>query len=299
MSARIGVGLIALVLAAGCGEAVSITPPVEHNSPPTIWTLRSTIHHNDTYDELLRASDREGDSVTIGVVALPNWLTFDTATHVLHGSPGEESIGGAHEVVVTASDGQLRTTATFPIAVLLAPCIERAVFNDPTISEYVLPFPPGPTVEVLQTYCGTGSHTRDNQLAYDFRTPFGDPVVAARAGRVTEVVDDWADSDKDPFHFNQIVIVHDDDTFAFYAHLKHESFVVQVGDRVSQGQTIAASGESGTPTGCAAFMECAVLHFGVYKRSWSLDIPINFRNADGPLDARGGLSAGTFYTVLP
>ncbi|MFC1640159.1 hypothetical protein ACFL3B_05290, partial [Gemmatimonadota bacterium] len=64
-------------------------------------------------------------------------------------------------------------------------------------------------------------------------------------------------------------------------------------------QTIAASGESGTPTLCAAFMECAVLHFGVYRRSWAVDIPINFENADGPLDSRGGLMRGTFYTVLP
>jgi hypothetical protein len=263
--------------------------------------LRTTVHHNDVYNELVQAYDPDGDSVSIGAVTLPNWLSFDTATHLLYGLPGEESIG-SHAVVLTASDGFLHTTDTFAITVLLAPCLERAVFDDPTLSEYVLPFPPGSTAEVLQTYCsvgGYGSHIIDNQLAYDFRTEFGRSVVAAREGRVTVAVYNWPDSDKDPSHFNYLVIAHDDDTFAFYAHLQHESFVVRVGDRVSRGQPIAASGESGTPTGCAAFAECAVLHFGVYRRSWALDLPINFVNADGPLDARGGLVLGEFYTALP
>jgi hypothetical protein len=274
---------------------------VEYNHPPTIQAPRTTVHHNDVYDALIQAYDRDGDSVTIGAVALPHWLTFDTATHVLHGLPGEESIG-SHGVVLTASDGLLHTTDTFAISVLLAPCMERAVFESPTISEYVMPFPLGSAAEVLQTYCGVGSvgsHTRDNQLAYDFRTEFGRSVVAAREGRVTMAVDNWLDSDKDPSHFNYIVIEHDDDTFAFYAHLQHESYTVRVGDRVSQGQPIASSGESGTPTLCAEFGECAVLHFGVYRRLWVVDLPINFVNADGPLDARGGLVAGAFYTALP
>jgi murein DD-endopeptidase MepM/ murein hydrolase activator NlpD len=112
-------------------------------------------------------------------------------------------------------------------------------------------------------------------------------------------VDHWADSDKDGSHFNYLVILHDDGTFAFYAHLKQYGFVVDVGDQVARGQVIGASGESGTPTLCAAFAECAVLHFGVYRRSWAVDLPIEFGNADGPLDARGGLQAGAFYTALP
>jgi len=159
-----------------------------------------------------------------------------------------------------------------------------------------MPYPVGTTPEVLQTYCGPGSHSRDNQLAYDFRTEFGTPVVAARAGVVSTVVDGWPDSDKDDAHFNYILITHADSTFAFYAHLKHESFVVAPGDSVAQGQVVAAAGESGTPTFCA-FEVCGVLHFGVYSQSWRIDLPVNFRNADGPLDDRGGLVTGTFYTV--
>ncbi len=293
----------ALALVVGCGEVVPVTPPaVERNHRPVIVGPSTTFHHNDTCNEVIQTYDPDGDSVTIGVVRLPDWLAFDTVTHVLHGFPGEESIG-SHDLVVTATDGLLHTTDTFEIIVLLAPCLERAVFDDATTSEYVMPFPVGSTAEVLQTYCSVGnaygSHIRDNQLAVDFRTEFGRTVVAARGGRVSVAVDNWTDSDKDDSHFNFLVIEHDDSSFAFYAHLEHESFLVQVGDRVTQGQPIASSGESGTPTGCAAFMECAVLHFGVYRRSWALDIPVNFVNADGPTDDRGGLVLGANYTALP
>jgi|GEM_PF-1833198 len=294
---------LAIAVLAGCGDATSVTPPeAERNHAPGIVIPRTTVHHNDVYDEQIIAYDRDGDSITLGVVTLPDWLTFDSATQTLHGLPGEESIG-MHDVVVTATDGALQATESFTINVHLAPCLERAVFDDPASSEYVLPFPTGTTAEILQAYCSVGSlygsHIRDNQLAYDFRTEFGRTVVAARAGRVTVVVNHWLDSDKEDSHFNYILIEHDDSSFAFYAHLQHESILVRVGDRVAQGQPIASSGESGSGTGCATFMECAVLHFGVYRRTWALDLPISFVNADGPLDARGGLVLGAVYTALP
>ncbi len=80
----------------------------------------------------------------------------------------------------------------------------------------------------------------------------------------------------------------------FYAHLVHDGVVVQEGDWVEQGQQIAFSGTSGGTV--------AVLHFGVYH-TWPVqggnDVAVNFRNAEGPLDERGGLQQGAFYTALP
>jgi hypothetical protein len=298
------VHLVLVILLAGCGEGYRVAAPGDHNTPddynlpPRLETPPLQVDHNDPYSATIVASDPDGDSVTVWAVELPKWLTFDSASRVLAGFPGEENIGG-HQVVLRASDGRLSTTLTFVLTVVLAPCLERAIFGDPALSDYVLPFLPGTTVEVLQSYCGPGSHARDNQLAYDFRSTFGEPVAAARGGWVSRVVDYWADTDKDDSHFNYLVITHIDGSFAFYAHLKQKSFLVSVGEEVSQGQVIAASGESGTPTLCAAFGECAVLHFGVYRRTWALDIPVDFRNAAGPLDARGGLVRGAFYTALP
>jgi murein DD-endopeptidase MepM/ murein hydrolase activator NlpD len=172
-------------------------------------------------------------------------------------------------------------------------CLDRAVFGPPAESPYVLPYPVGARYEVLQAYCyDRGSH--GNQLAYDFLMNEGSPVTAARAGIVAGLEDRWPDSDWDSSHFNYLLIRHDDGSVAFYAHLRLGSMQVRLGDAVDAGDRIADSGHCGTPI--------ADLHFGVY-RSWppaeGADLPVGFRNAEGPLDSRGGLRAGTSYTALP
>jgi murein DD-endopeptidase MepM/ murein hydrolase activator NlpD len=172
--------------------------------------------------------------------------------------------------------------------------MSRAVFGDPESSAYVLPYPVGASYPLLQTYCGPQNHGADDQLAYDFTIPFGDPVVAARAGTVRLVVDHYADDDRNRAHHNHMFIEHEDGTTAFYAHLVQNSVVAEEGEHVEQGQIIALSGTSGGTV--------AVLHFGVY-RTWPVqggnDLAINFRNAEGPLDERGGLRQGAVYRALP
>jgi murein DD-endopeptidase MepM/ murein hydrolase activator NlpD len=89
-------------------------------------------------------------------------------------------------------------------------------------------------------------------------------------------------------------IEHEDGTSAFYAHLVQHSVAADVGEHVEQGQLIALSGTSGGTV--------AVLHFGVYN-TWPVrggdDVAVNFSNAEGPLDERGGLRQGAVYTALP
>jgi len=172
-----------------------------------------------------------------------------------------------------------------------AACLRRAVFGDPQESPYVLPYRVGSAFLVFQTYCGPVSHGRDGQMSIDFVMPVGSEVRAARAGVVREVIDEYEDFGR---RFNLIYIEHEDGTVAFYGHLKRRSAVVEVGDRVSAGQRIAASGASGT--------SLEHLHFGVASR-WPPrrpdDVPVNFRNARGPLDERGGLKRGVRYLALP
>ncbi len=173
------------------------------------------------------------------------------------------------------------------------PCAERAVFGDPDASPYVLPYPAGKSYRLAQTYCNPYGGHRD-QLAYDFDMPIGSEVVAACAGVVRRVRDDLPDTgeSQEPGQHNNILIEHDDGTVAFYGHLKQKSIMVQVGQRVTQGQPIASSGNSGNTLGQPH------LHFGVYQ-SWpateGFDVAVNFRNADGPLDTRRGLVAGAMY----
>jgi murein DD-endopeptidase MepM/ murein hydrolase activator NlpD len=170
----------------------------------------------------------------------------------------------------------------------------RAVFGEPASSAYILPFPVGASYPLLQTYCGPQNHGTDNQLAYDFTVPLGDPVIASRGGIVRRVTEHFAEDDTNRNNHNNIFIEHGDGTVAFYAHLMQNSVLPEVGDRVRRGEVIARSGTSGGTK--------PVLHFGVY-RTWPArrgdDVAINFRNADGPLDERGGLVQGATYTALP
>jgi murein DD-endopeptidase MepM/ murein hydrolase activator NlpD len=171
-------------------------------------------------------------------------------------------------------------------------CLERAEFGDPGDSLYVLPYPVRIEYWLNQSYCFlNGGHT--NQLAYDFSTPIGSEVTAARAGFVREVREDLPDiPNNDPDVHNRVFIEHDDGTVAFYAHLQQNGVVVEVGDRVEAGQLIAYNGNSGNTGGIPH------LHFMVYQ-GWppqhGEDVPINFRNALGPLDELGGLMRGVFY----
>lgn len=176
-------------------------------------------------------------------------------------------------------------------------CMERAVFGEPSQSPYILPYPVGSSYRLMQGYCySKGGHR--NQLAYDFETPVGTQVIAARSGLVMKVRSDLPDDDKQPEsgQHNHIMIKHDDGTVAFYAHLKQNSIVGKAGDRVSQGQPIAKSGNSGNTQGLPH------LHFGVYE-NWpareGFDVPVNFRNAQGTHDQRKGLRPDGYFKALP
>jgi hypothetical protein len=169
-------------------------------------------------------------------------------------------------------------------------CSDRAIFGDPKNSEYVLPFPVGAAYPVYQSYCWpTGGH-RD-QLAYDFIIPISDTIVAARSGVVRGIREDSPDTGEGYGEHNYIFIQHEDGTVAFYAHLMQNKVMVEVDDIVNTGQPIALSGnsgQSGEPH----------LHFGVYQAyppTEGLDIAVNFRNAEGPLDTRGSLIKGQNY----
>jgi len=177
------------------------------------------------------------------------------------------------------------------------PCLERAVFGDPVESPYVLPFPVARSYRLAQGYCYPCGGHRD-QLAYDFEMPIGDDVTTARAGTVRRVRDELPDvgAEQDPGQHNHILIQHGDGTVALYGHLKQGSAMVREGGRVRIGQRIAASGNSGNTLGEPH------LHFGVYQfwpATERFDVPVNFANAQGPLDGRRGLVPGGDYKALP
>lgn len=127
---------------------------------------------------------------------------------------------------------------------------------------YALPYKDGPH-RVLQGFFGKFSHSAGSQDEYavDWAMPIGAKVCAARAGIVVAFRADVQVGGPDPRFkqdYNYIVIRHDDGTYAEYLHLDADGVSVHLGDRVSAGQVIGISGETG-------YTSEPHLHFAVFN----------------------------------
>ncbi|MDP9954518.1 murein DD-endopeptidase MepM/ murein hydrolase activator NlpD [Epilithonimonas hungarica] len=123
---------------------------------------------------------------------------------------------------------------------------------------YWLPYSVGTSQSIYQGYNGNFSH--QNAYALDFSHKLGTGIFAARSGKVvtTKSDSDQACFTKDCAKYNnKIIILHDDGTFAEYAHLKKNGVIVNKGDEVKQGQLIGYSGNTGWSKG-------PHLHFSVF-----------------------------------
>ena len=118
-----------------------------------------------------------------------------------------------------------------------------------------------------------------------------------RSGVVKEIREDQPDNGGGitAANHNFIMIQHEDGTVAFYAHLKQNGVMVDAGSQVEQGQKIALSGNSGNT------LDFPHLHVGLYEGYppvETYDLPLFFKNRDGPADKHGRLIADTWYTAL-
>lgn len=153
-----------------------------------------------------------------------------------------------------------------------------AVHDDDYV--YRLPYASGKSYRVLQGYGSRFSHTGLEQFAVDFRMKEGTPVHAARDGVVarteqTHSTGCWNDGCGQ--YANYVVILHDDGTTGEYYHLQKDGVLVEVGDRVTAGQRIALSGNTGHTT-------MPHLHFAVYRAAeWGTtqSVPVRFASAEG------------------
>jgi len=170
--------------------------------------------------------------------------------------------------------------------------MHRAVFGDPSASEFLLPYPVGDSYELHQSYCfAEGTH--NDELSYDFAMPIGSDILASRAGTVVDLYD--GSPDDGTGQANYLIVQHADGTAALYGHLQQHGILVGLGDEIAAGQLIATSGFSGV----AGYPH---LHFTVYG-GWpdmvGADIAVNFRNTNDPVDFLGGLITGARYKALP
>jgi ribosomal protein L7/L12 len=182
--------------------------------------------------------------------------------------------------VVTATGESLRSNKTWPLTDVAAPNSTKEiarffpkdadehseinlsydysvgnVFAKPDKNfKYYLPFEKGTEFRVAQEPGGAVITHKDDlsRYAIDLGVPEGTPVLAARAGTVIEVRDQFNEGRLDPEFVekaNLVSIVHSDGTFAQYVHLAQDGIRVHPGDHVEAGQVIAASGNTGYSAG--------------------------------------------------
>jgi hypothetical protein len=87
------------------------------NSAPTISSSAvTTIESGTAYSYALVSADADGDTLTMTAANLPAWLTFDSATGILSGTPADTDEGDT-AITLTVSDGTDEITQSFTVSV--------------------------------------------------------------------------------------------------------------------------------------------------------------------------------------
>lgn len=161
---------------------------------------------------------------------------------------------------------------------------------------YRVPFAAGSNFPVTQAYPDAATHrTVDSRFAIDIAMPIGTDVFAARNGIVFDVAaNNFRGGISIKAHArsaNIVRILHDDGTYAIYAHLNWNSIRVRPGERVRAGQYIADSGNTGFSSG-------PHLHFAVQRNAGMRveSLPVEFR---GPTANSVVPATGNVLTAYP
>ncbi len=123
---------------------------------------------------------------------------------------------------------------------------------------YVLPFPKGATYKLIQGWNGPWGHSGHAFFSYDFIMPIGSVVIASRSGVVIKLEEQYEDGNRTPGKENYVVLDHGDGYFTRYYHLTKDGVLPKLNDKVTAGDVIAYSGNTGASAG-------PHLHFDVTK----------------------------------
>lgn len=144
-------------------------------------------------------------------------------------------------VLLTLARGQTQTNTRRN-----EPPVDCGAYPAQATSLYILPWRIGESYEIIRT---TSHYTRGNKgvglNGIDIRMPIGTTIIAARAGIVVAVQEDYADGNGVDLQENYVFIKHNDGTMGRYFHLTRQGSLVEVGDAIQQGDEIARSGNSG------------------------------------------------------
>jgi hypothetical protein len=126
--------------ACGGSDSKKDPEPVVNSVPVISSTGMNTVVAGSLYSYTLVSSDADGDALTSTASSLPAWLSFDSATGVLSGTPAQ-SDSGDHAITLTVSDGTAEVTQSFTITVTIpvaennAPVITSTAIISATVGE--------------------------------------------------------------------------------------------------------------------------------------------------------------------
>lgn len=149
--------------------------------------------------------------------------------------------------------------------------------------KYILPFSIDTSYYLMQGNCGKHSHTGYDAYSYDFRMPEGTPVIAMRTGKVVNIREQFRDGSNTNDSLNFIIILHDDSTASRYLHLTHNGALVEKGQYVKAGDTIALSGNSGVSTEPHLHVDVT----GYCTKAPCQTIPFSFKNCKDKVPIQG------------
>jgi hypothetical protein len=97
-------------------DEASFTVTAENDAPTFTSLPDTTATQDELYTYTATANDIDGDDLSFRAPTLPLWLTFDTTTRVLSGTPTNAEVGD-HNVTLRVSDGLLSDDQSFVIEV--------------------------------------------------------------------------------------------------------------------------------------------------------------------------------------
>jgi len=183
----------------------------------------------------------------------------------------------------------------FVLCILILSCNQQPLDNNGNLSveaKYVLPYSVGREYTCSLGFNNPYSHNGTFSYALDFAMSIGTNITAARSGHVVYILESYLDDDRTPDHENVVIVMHEDSSYARYAHLTTNGALVIMGQTVVPGDTIGLSGNSGSSG-------APHLHFDVTNMNTGRSdqtIPFDFKNTiPHPI----GLEIGVSYKAFP
>lgn len=98
----------------------TVVVPEPVNSPPVVTSaVTDTATADAAYTYLLTATDADGDALTYQASILPSWLSFNSASAELSGTPSRADAGD-YQITLAATDGMNATPLFLSLSVVIA-----------------------------------------------------------------------------------------------------------------------------------------------------------------------------------